>query len=105
VDELLMALMGFSIDPGPLPFCTVRDAKWGARLESIGWVGIHGEHGCEMPYQVAKVMSIGAITYANAKHWWPMPAIYADGRPLVQICLEAMPEEERAARGIPKEKP
>jgi hypothetical protein len=67
VDELLMALMGFSIDPGPLPFCTVRDAKWGARLESIGWVGIHGEHGCEMPYQVAKVMSIGAITYANAK--------------------------------------
>lgn len=98
--------MGFSHDPGPLPFCTVRDAKWANRLELNGWVEIHGEHGCEMPYQIAKVLSIGRFKYENAKQWgYQMPAVYADGRPLVQICLAAMPEEERIARGIPKDMP
>lgn len=100
-----MALMGFSIHPGALPFTTVRDAKWANRLEGIGWVGSHGEHGCAMPYQIAKVKEIRRMPMPATHILAPLPACYFDGRPLVAIDLEAMPEAERRARGIPKEKP
>ena len=50
--------MGFSFDPGPLPFTTIRDAKWANRLEGHSFVEIHGEHGCMMPYQKASVVRI-----------------------------------------------
>lgn len=98
--------MGFSHDPGPLPFSTVRDAKWGARLESIGWVGIHGEHGLDLPYTVCRVIALMKIDHWQAKAaGLPMPAFYADGRKLVSVYLERMPDAERIARGIPAEKP
>jgi hypothetical protein len=96
--------MGFSYDPGPLPFVTVRDAKWQNRLEGTDWVGIHGEHGCSMPYQIAKVRAIRSVDPALVATL-PLPAIYRDSRALVYITLAAMPEEERIARGIPAEKP
>jgi hypothetical protein len=53
-----MAVMGFTHDPGPLPFTTIRDAKWANRLEGIPFVEIQGEHGCTMSYQVARVASV-----------------------------------------------
>lgn len=50
--------MGFSFDPGPLPFCTVRQSKWGSRLIPGDYVQIQGEHGCAMPKTPAKVLAV-----------------------------------------------
>lgn len=50
--------MGFSVDPGPLPFCTIRDAnKWEPRLAN-GYIEIVGEGACSMPLQMARVVDV-----------------------------------------------
>jgi hypothetical protein len=53
-----MRVMGFSIDPGPLPFTTVRGEKWACRLTVGDLVQVRGEHGCTLPKQAARVVSI-----------------------------------------------
>jgi hypothetical protein len=51
--------MGFSFDPGPLPFITIRDQKWASRLAYLPMpLRIHGEHGCPMPRQIAEVRHV-----------------------------------------------
>ena len=82
-----MAVMGFTHDPGPLPFTTFRDAKWANRLEGIGFVEIHGEHGCQLPYQLARVVSVEPYTGECPAH---LAQVYK-GRRLVAIHLDVMP--------------
>lgn len=78
-----MAAMGFSHDPGPLPFATIRDAKWANRLVEVPMpMRIHGEHGCVMPRQIASVVRVEHCERGAAAH------IYPDNRPLVRVCLE-----------------
>ena len=50
--------MGFTYDPGPLPFETVRTQKWANRTWVGDYVEIHGEHGCTMPSIECVVTSI-----------------------------------------------
>lgn len=77
-----MASMGFSHDPGPLPFVTVRDAKWQNRLVELPMpLRIHGLHGCTMPNSIALVTRVDP-------HDGTRPSIYSDDRPLVDVYLE-----------------
>lgn len=79
--------MGFSHDPGPLPFTTIRDQKWANRLEGMSFAEIQGEHGCTMPYQKAKVVSIKPYS-------GPCPGHLVDvyrGKKLFAIALDVMP--------------
>lgn len=93
-----MAVMGFTHDPGPLPFTTVRDAKWANRLEGVPpFVEIVGEHGCALPHQVAKVVSIEPHVGACPPE---LLSVYA-GKRLVKITLERPTAAELAAAGIP----
>lgn len=79
-----MASMGFSHHPGPLPFVTIRDAKWANRLTNLGPLRIHGEHGCDMPRQIALVAKVAPYTGSRSL----IGLIYPDGRPLVAVHLE-----------------
>lgn len=81
--------MGFAVDPGPLPFRTVRDAeKWSGRL-AAGTVDIRGE-GCEMPEQLVRVASVEPITHEEAKEQGLyVPSIYRNRR-LIVVHLEAL---------------
>jgi hypothetical protein len=93
-----MAVMGFSHDPGPLPFSTIRDAKWANRLEGVPpFVEIVGEHGCKMPRVIAKVLGIAAYEGAPPAH---LAAVYA-GRALIEIRLERATAEDLMRAGIP----
>jgi hypothetical protein len=82
--------MGFSHDPGPLPFVTVRDAdKWAPRLAN-GMIEIIGEHGVELPLQMVRVAEVLEINEAAARLvGWHVPAVYA-GRRLIAVRLEAL---------------
>lgn len=81
-----MAVMGFSFDPGPLPFVTVREAnKWGPRLTN-GQIEIIGEHGCTMPLQMVRVAKIEPFVGACPAHLLP---VY-HGRKLISVHLEAL---------------
>lgn len=41
-----MQVMGFAHHPGPLPFTTIRDAKWANRLVDLPqFIECKGEHG------------------------------------------------------------
>jgi len=81
-----MAVMGFTHDPGPLPFTTIRDAdKWAPRLTN-GMIEIHGEHGCQLPYQLARVVSVEPYTGECPAH---LAQVYK-GRRLVAIHLDVM---------------
>lgn len=74
-----MSQMGFSSDPGPLPFVTIRDAKWLTRLAYLPMpLRIHGEHGCTMPRQIATVERVER---------WTGTSVYPDSRPLVRVSL------------------
>jgi|GEM_PF-4166797 len=53
-----MRVMGFSRDPGGLPFCTIRSDKWANRLTVGELIQIQGEHGCRMPKTPARVTRI-----------------------------------------------
>jgi len=85
--------MGFSFDPGPLPFTTIRDAKWANRLEGHSFVEIHGEHGCMMPYQKASVVRIRPYEGECPPH---LANVYK-GKKLVSVDLDMyyLPEEFR----------
>lgn len=79
-----MAVMGFTHDPGPLPFVTIRDAdKWGTRLAN-GFIEIIGEHGCAMPLQMARVVSIEPYTGPCPEH---LAHVYR-GRRLIAVHLD-----------------
>lgn len=80
----MSCVMGFTHDPGPLPFTTIRDAKWANRLEGIPFVEIQGEHGCAMPYQKARVVAIEGYTGECPPH---LANVYK-GKRLVAIRLE-----------------
>ena len=82
-----MSCMGFSFDPGPLPFTTIRDAKWANRLEGMVFAEIVGEHGCAMPYQYARVVSIEPFVGECPPH---LANVYR-GKRLVAIRLDVMP--------------
>lgn len=93
------AVMGFSHDPGALPFTTIRDAKWANRLEGVPpFVEIVGEHGCELPRQVARVLQVMPYTGAPPVH---LASIYW-GRPLVAIRLVRPTAAELKQAGIPQ---
>lgn len=82
-----MSQMGFSHDPGPLPFTTIRAAKWANRLVELPVIRITGEHGCSMPRGIAKVAAVEPF-------YGPCPAHLAsvyDGERLVAIRLESPP--------------
>lgn len=95
--------MGFSADPGPLPFTTIRDGKWMNRLEGVPpFVEITGEHGCRMPRQVVKVAWRRPITAESARReGLHIPPVYA-GKPLFAIRLTRASAEELRAAGIPE---
>lgn len=93
-----MAVMGFTVHPGPLPFCTIRDAdKWEGRLAN-GQIEIVGEHGCTMPQQMVRVVDIDPY---DERFHGPLPghlaALYK-GRRLIAVWMDALtsPQEEVA---------
>lgn len=73
--------MGFRFDPGPLPFITIRDAKWANRLAELPMaLRIHGEHGCQMPRQIGTVVRVEP--YDGRR-----PMFYLDGQALVSVWI------------------
>lgn len=81
-----MAVMGFTHDPGPLPFVTIRDAvKWAPRL-AAGHIEIIGEHGCTMPLQMVRVAKIEEHDGVCPPELLP---VYA-GKRLIKVYLEAL---------------
>lgn len=73
--------MGFTIDPGPLPFVTVRDVKWANRLAYLPMpLRIHGEHGCSMPRGIASAVRVEPTESGAGP--------YPDSRRLVKVYLE-----------------
>lgn len=83
-----MAMMGFTRDPGPLPFVTIRDAKWANRLTNAPMmIRIHGEHGCPMPRGMALVVKVEPYTGESPEHL----AQRYNGVPLVAVHLEKPP--------------
>lgn len=82
--------MGFSVDPGPLPFWTVRDRdKWAPRLAN-GQIEIVGEGGFKMPLQMVRVAEIRPIQWFEAADsHLHVPNVY-QGRPLIAVRLEAL---------------
>lgn len=83
-----MVRMGFTHHPGPLPFATIRDAKWDNRLVVGQNIEIHGEHGCSMKPIAARVMHV--IPYKRN----PPPelaTVYA-GRRLCMVFLDVTDE-------------
>jgi hypothetical protein len=84
-------VMGFSHDPGPLPFACVRDAvKWLPRLTN-GQIEIRGENGLALEQRMVRIADI-TYPYSHEEaraHGLFVPAIYA-GRKLVRVRLEAL---------------
>lgn len=89
--------MGFSRDPGRLPFATIRTTKWANRLQVGELVQIQGEHGCRLPKTAARVVRIEA-------HGDPCPADLSHvpgylAEPLWRIYLEPVaPDDPDLAR-------
>lgn len=81
-----MAVMGFTHDPGPLPFTTIRDAKWANRLSGHDRIEIVGEHGCTMPLQMVRVVSVKPYIGECPPH---LAGVYK-GKTLVAIRLERL---------------
>ena len=78
--------MGFSFDPGPLPFETIRTAKWANRTWVGDFVEIHGEHGCKLPSIQCRVTSIEPYAGPCPAHLQP---VYGS-QPLFLIGLAAL---------------
>lgn len=81
-----MVVMGFSFDPGPLPFVTIRAAKWGNRLQVGDYVQAQGEHGCSMPKTPCKVIAIERYR-GLPPSWLAHVREYSGSQPLVSIAL------------------
>lgn len=79
-----MAVMGFTYDPGPLPFCTIRPRdKWAPRLAN-GMIEIRGENGLKLSQQMVRVVKIEPYD-------GPLPAHLASlyrGAPLILVFLD-----------------
>lgn len=85
-----MAMMGFSRDPGPLPFVTVRDAdKWEPRLTN-GMIEICGHHGFEMPVQMCRVVKIEPFEGPCPPE---LAAVYGSKR-LIKVYLDKMEQAD-----------
>jgi hypothetical protein len=87
-------MMGFRVDPGPLPFVTVRDAaKWLPRLAN-GQIEISVEVGREVEGKMVRVVCALPIT-ETAAHFAGLhvPASYA-GRGLIAIFLDSLPSSQ-----------
>jgi hypothetical protein len=84
-------VMGFSHDPGPLPFACVRDAvKWLPRLTN-GQIEIRGENGLALEQRMVRIAAI-KFPYSHEEALAQglfVPAVYA-GRKLVLVHLEAL---------------
>lgn len=80
-----MSAMGFSRDPGPLPFVTIRDEKWANRLVELPMtLRIHGERGCAMPRAMGLVTKIERYAGAPPAH---LAGLYA-GKALVAVHID-----------------
>lgn len=87
-----MSTMGFSHHPGALPFVTVRHAKWANRLVDMPVIRITGEHGCDMPRGMARVVSVKSYHGECPQH---LLGVYK-GAQLVAIELDnPLPCEDR----------
>lgn len=82
-----MAVMGFSTDPGPLPFVTVRPRdKWGPRLDGMDAIDLQVDRGGFQLPPRARIAKIEDYT-------GPVPAHLAGlykGVPLIAVHLEAL---------------
>jgi hypothetical protein len=82
-----MAVMGFSIDPGPLPFVTVRDRdKWLTRIEGLPFIELQVDRGGFTLPPRARIAKI-------EEHVGTCPAellpVY-HGKKLIRVHLEAL---------------
>lgn len=91
-----MAVMGFSTDPGPLPFVTVRPRdKWGPRLAGMDAIDLQSDRpSFKMPPR-ARIAKIEDYTGAVPAH---LAGLYA-GQPLIAVHLEQMLETSRGSGG------
>jgi hypothetical protein len=81
-----MSVMGFTIDPGPLPFVTVRDAlKWVPRLTN-GQIEIRSEGAFAMAQRMVRVAKVEPHVGACPPELLP---IYS-GKKLIRVHLEAL---------------
>lgn len=82
-----MAVMGFSVDPGPLPFVTVRPRdKWGPRLAGQDAIDLQCDRGGFTLPARARIAKV-------EDYQGPAPAHLADlykGLPLIAVHLEAL---------------
>lgn len=82
-----MAVMGFSRDPGPLPFITVRPRdKWGPRLAGITEIDLQVDRGEFTLPARARIAKIEDYRGAIPGH---VAGLYA-GIPLIAVHLEAI---------------
>jgi hypothetical protein len=81
-----MAVMGFTHDPGPLPFITVRDAdKWGPRLTN-GQIEIRSEGAFPMEQRMVRVAKVEPYVGAC-----PAELLHVyHGKRLIRVHLEAL---------------
>lgn len=81
-----MSSMGFSRDPGPLPFVTIRRDTWANRLADLPrHIRIHGEHGCDMPRGIAIATKVEPYAGDIPSH---LVGVYT-GIPLFAVHLDA----------------
>lgn len=82
-----MAVLGFSFDPGPLPFITVRPRdKWGPRLDGMAAIDMQVDRGAFTLPARARIAKV-------EDYKGPMPAHLASlyqGKPLIAVHLEAL---------------
>ena len=80
-------MMEFAKDPGPLPFTTIRDAvKWAPRLAGMEVYEVIGVHGCRMPHQVLRIVSIEPYDGPPPSN---VASLYA-GRKLIAITFDKL---------------
>lgn len=82
-----MAVMGFSHDPGPLPFISVRPRdKWGPRLVGMAAIDLQVDRGQFTLPPRARIAKIEDYTGPIPGH---LATLYK-GKPLIAIHLEAL---------------
>ncbi len=86
--------MGFWHDPGPLPFTTIRDAKWANRIVVGDLVQVQGERGDFLPKTPTRVVSIEPYREACPSH---LLSVYL-GKALVAVRLEPVALDDSELR-------
>lgn len=80
-----MAVMGFSYDPGPLPFITVRPRdKWGPRLDGMKEIDLQCDRGGFAVAARAKIAKIEPHIGSVPAH---LAGLYK-GQALIAVYLE-----------------